>query len=164
MFRIFDYFLWACPFCNWKHGYEQNTRVHSHSIALFLSWFDLHNAFAYIHRILVFSGPSPDIDIVLSVLLQSTLPTGHDVGKPSAPVPGPATSDLSGPRNQNGSVRRPPKRKAVESTLPPSPIFTGPECQYCVRLKLSALAFVEPFFFCYDWFKLKLSYGLIQGF
>ncbi|VAH72485.1 unnamed protein product [Triticum turgidum subsp. durum] len=69
---------------------------------------------SFITNLPAIEGPSPDIDIVLSVLLQSTLPTGHDVGKPSAPVPGPATSDLSGPRNQNGSVRRPPKRKAVE--------------------------------------------------
>ncbi|XP_015698786.1 cleavage stimulation factor subunit 77 isoform X2 [Oryza brachyantha] len=57
--------------------------------------------------------PSPDMDIVLSVLLQSTLPVGHNVDKSGLQVPGPATSDLSGPGksglNQNGSVHRPPR-------------------------------------------------------
>ncbi|KAM0883965.1 hypothetical protein ACQ4PT_031294 [Festuca glaucescens] len=75
---------------------------------------------SFITNLPAIEGPSPDIDIVLGVLLQSTLPAGHDVGKPSGPVPGAATTDLSGPRNQNGSVHRPPrdgqptKRKAIE--------------------------------------------------
>lgn len=71
---------------------------------------------SFITNLPAIEGPSPDMDIVLSVLLQSTLPTGHDVGKPaiSGPqVPGPATSDLSGASksglNQNGSVHRPPR-------------------------------------------------------
>lgn len=76
---------------------------------------------SFITNLPAIEGPSPDIDIVLSVLLQSTLPTGHDVGKPSGPVTGSATNDLSGPGksgfNQNG--HRPPrdgqplKRKAI---------------------------------------------------
>lgn len=75
---------------------------------------------SFITNLPAIEGPSPDIDIVLGVLLQSTLPAGHDVGKPSGPVPGATSTDLSGPRNQNGSVHRPPrdgqptKRKAIE--------------------------------------------------
>ncbi|GJM93962.1 hypothetical protein PR202_ga10565 [Eleusine coracana subsp. coracana] len=53
------------------------------------------------------TGPSPDIDVVLSVLLQSTLPVAQNVAKAGG------VSDLSavgrsGP-NQNGSVHRPPR-------------------------------------------------------
>ncbi|GJN18434.1 hypothetical protein PR202_gb05597 [Eleusine coracana subsp. coracana] len=53
------------------------------------------------------TGPSPDIDVVLSVLLQSTLPVAQNVAKAGG------ASDLSavgisGP-NQNGSVHRPPR-------------------------------------------------------
>jgi cleavage stimulation factor subunit 3 len=66
-------------------------------------------------------GPSPDIDVVLSVLLQSSLPVAQNVGKAGA------ASDLSGVRrsglNQNGSVHRPPRdgqssrRRDIESKL-----------------------------------------------
>uniref|UniRef100_I1R8C2 Suppressor of forked domain-containing protein n=1 Tax=Oryza glaberrima TaxID=4538 RepID=I1R8C2_ORYGL len=65
---------------------------------------------SFITNLPAIEGPSPDMDIVLSVLMQSTLPVGD---KPGSQVPGPATSDLSGPGksglNQNGSVHRPPR-------------------------------------------------------
>ncbi|XP_077248941.1 tetratricopeptide repeat (TPR)-like superfamily protein [Tasmannia lanceolata] len=60
-------------------------------------------------------GPSPDVDIVLSILLQSNIPTGQ-TGKTTlsqqlAGGPAPSTSDLSGSNkarsNQNGSTFRP---------------------------------------------------------
>uniref|UniRef100_A0ACD5XRS7 Uncharacterized protein n=1 Tax=Avena sativa TaxID=4498 RepID=A0ACD5XRS7_AVESA len=71
---------------------------------------------SFITNLPAIEGPSPDIDIVLSVLLQSTLPTGHDGGKPA----GAANSEPLVPRNQNGPVHRPPrdgqptKRKGIE--------------------------------------------------
>lgn len=65
---------------------------------------------SFITNLPAIEGPSPDMDIVLSVLMQSTLPVGD---KPGSQVPGPATSDLSGPGksglNQNGSIHRPPR-------------------------------------------------------
>jgi cleavage stimulation factor subunit 3 len=65
----------------------------------------------------ILAGPSPDIDVVLSVLLQSTLPVAQSAGKAGG------VSELSGVGkaglNQNGSVsvHRPPRerRKDVES-------------------------------------------------
>jgi cleavage stimulation factor subunit 3 len=63
----------------------------------------------------ILAGPSPDIDVVLSVLLQSTLPVAQSAGKAGG------VSELSGigkaGLNQNGSVHRPPRerRKDVES-------------------------------------------------
>ncbi|XP_062232368.1 cleavage stimulation factor subunit 77 [Phragmites australis] len=59
---------------------------------------------SFIKNLPAIEGPSPDIDVVLSVLLQSTLPVAQNVGKAAG------TSDLgkSG-LNQNGSVHRPPR-------------------------------------------------------
>ncbi|TVU34518.1 hypothetical protein EJB05_16353 [Eragrostis curvula] len=62
---------------------------------------------SFIKNLPAIEGPSPDIDVVLSVLLQSTLPAAQNAGKAGA------TSDLSGVGksglNQNGSVHRPPR-------------------------------------------------------
>lgn len=63
----------------------------------------------------IVAGPSPDIDVVLSVLLQSTLPVAQSAGKAGG------VGELSGVGkvglNQNGSVHRPPRerRRDVES-------------------------------------------------
>ncbi|KAL6841494.1 hypothetical protein ACP4OV_028637 [Aristida adscensionis] len=58
-------------------------------------------AMSFVKNLPAIEGPSPDIDVVLGVLLQSTLPVAQNaVGK----------SDLSKPGlNQNGSVHRPPR-------------------------------------------------------
>lgn len=75
------------------------------------------------------TGPSPDIDVVLSILLQSSIPTGQ-TGKPATSLqqmpggPGPTTSDHSGSiktRMNNGPPHRLPrdghsgKRKDLDS-------------------------------------------------
>lgn len=77
---------------------------------------NLHGAFESMLKIRsTLAGPSPDIDVVLSVLLQSTLPVAQSAGKAGG------VSELSGVGktglNQNGSVHRPPRerRKDVES-------------------------------------------------
>ncbi|AQK85610.1 Cleavage stimulation factor subunit 77 [Zea mays] len=70
---------------------------------------------SFIKNLPAIEGPSPDIDVVLSVLLQSTLPVAQSAGKAGG------VSELSGVGktglNQNGSVHRPPRerRKDVES-------------------------------------------------
>ncbi|KAL5205201.1 hypothetical protein ABZP36_033410 [Zizania latifolia] len=71
---------------------------------------------SFITNLPAIEGPSPDMEIVLSVLLQSTLPVGHNIDKSAisgSQVPGAATSDLSGAGksglNQNGSAHRPPR-------------------------------------------------------
>lgn len=51
--------------------------------------------------VLGFPGPTPNVDIVLSICLQSDLPTGQSGKKTGAPTqspagPAPATSELSG--------------------------------------------------------------------
>ncbi|KAK1278946.1 hypothetical protein QJS04_geneDACA003537 [Acorus gramineus] len=68
-------------------------------------------------------GPSPDVDIVLSVLLQSNIPS-VSTGKPAASSQqvtgtGPATSDLSGssktrPNPSGSSVRHSKKRQQLD--------------------------------------------------
>ncbi|CAD6270940.1 unnamed protein product [Miscanthus lutarioriparius] len=69
---------------------------------------------SFIKNLPAIEGPSPDIDVVLSVLLQSTLPVAQSAGKAGG------VSELSGVGkaglNQNGSVHRPPRerRKDVE--------------------------------------------------
>jgi len=69
---------------------------------------------SFIKNLPAIEGPSPDIDVVLSVLLQSTLPVAQSAGKAGG------VSELSGigkaGLNQNGSVHRPPRerRKDVE--------------------------------------------------
>ncbi|XP_029117470.1 cleavage stimulation factor subunit 77 isoform X3 [Elaeis guineensis] len=69
---------------------------------------------AFIAHLPAIEGPSPDVDMVLSILLQSTAPTGQ-LGKPTTQQipagPAPSTSDLSGSSrtrlNPNGSSRLP---------------------------------------------------------
>eukprot|EP00268_Persea_americana_P031085 TRINITY_DN3019_c0_g2_i4.p1 TRINITY_DN3019_c0_g2~~TRINITY_DN3019_c0_g2_i4.p1 ORF type:complete len:776 (+),score=159.79 TRINITY_DN3019_c0_g2_i4:570-2897(+) len=64
-------------------------------------------------------GPSPDVDVVLSVLLQSNIPTGH-TGK-MVPTPqqsaglGPSTSDLSGSSKARSNQNGPSFRQARET-------------------------------------------------
>ncbi|KAJ0979071.1 hypothetical protein J5N97_014545 [Dioscorea zingiberensis] len=69
---------------------------------------------AFISHLPAVDGPSPDVDIVLSILLQNPIPTGQP-GKPvSLPQmpggPAPSTSDISGSSksrlNPNGSSQR----------------------------------------------------------
>lgn len=75
------------------------------------------------------AGPVPDIDVVLSILLQSPTPTAR-IGKPAVSLqqmqagPGPSTSDLSGStktRMNNGPSHKLPrdeqsgKRKYLDS-------------------------------------------------
>jgi cleavage stimulation factor subunit 3 len=59
------------------------------------------------------AGPSPDIDVVLSVLLQSTLPATQNAGKAGG------ASELSGVGksglNQNGPVHRPPRERRKDA-------------------------------------------------
>lgn len=77
---------------------------------------------AFITHLPAVEGPSPDADVVLSVLLQSTIPTGQSVKSTSVPAgQGPSTSDLSGSSRlaPNGSSQRPResqsgKRKELE--------------------------------------------------
>jgi cleavage stimulation factor subunit 3 len=61
----------------------------------------------------ILAGPSPDIDVVLSVLLQSTLPVAQNAGKAGG------ASELSGVGksglNQNGSVHRPPRERRKDA-------------------------------------------------
>ncbi|OVA03258.1 RNA-processing protein [Macleaya cordata] len=71
---------------------------------------------AFITHLPTVEGPSPDVDIVLSILLQSNVPTGQ-TGKLATPqqqlpaAPAPSTSDLSGSNksrpNPSGSSFRP---------------------------------------------------------
>ncbi|URE31199.1 hypothetical protein MUK42_25526 [Musa troglodytarum] len=72
---------------------------------------------AFITNMPAVEGPSPDIDVVLSILLQSSIPTGQ-TGKPATSLqqmpggPGPTTSDHSGSiktRMNNGPPHRPPR-------------------------------------------------------
>lgn len=64
-------------------------------------------------------GPSPDVDIVLSVLLQSNIPSAHTVKtfptpkQPAAPVP--STSDLSGSSKVRSNQNGPSFRQARET-------------------------------------------------
>jgi len=61
----------------------------------------------------ILAGPSPDIDVVLSVLLQSTLPVAQNAGKAGV------ASELSGVGksglNQNVSVHRPPRERRKDA-------------------------------------------------
>ncbi|CAL9760037.1 unnamed protein product [Musa acuminata subsp. burmannicoides] len=72
---------------------------------------------AFITNMPAVEGPSPDIDVVLSILLQSSIPTGQ-TGKPATSLqqmpggPGPTTSDHSGSiktRMNNGPPHRLPR-------------------------------------------------------
>nr|CAD1829012.1 unnamed protein product [Ananas comosus var. bracteatus] len=70
---------------------------------------------AFITQLPAVKGPSPDLDVVLSILLQSSIPVGN-IGKPASSSqqvstgPVPSTSDISGSSwsrlNQNGSANR----------------------------------------------------------
>ncbi|XP_072996994.1 cleavage stimulation factor subunit 77 [Typha latifolia] len=70
---------------------------------------------AFITNLPAVEGPAPDLDVVLSVLLQGNIPTGQ-IGRQASSSqqmptgPGPSTSDLSGSSrtrlNQNGSLQR----------------------------------------------------------
>ncbi|XP_020086352.1 cleavage stimulation factor subunit 77 isoform X3 [Ananas comosus] len=70
---------------------------------------------AFITQLPSVKGPSPDLDVVLSILLQSSIPVGN-IGKPASSSqqvltgPVPSTSDISGSSwsrlNQNGSANR----------------------------------------------------------
>ncbi|ONK55468.1 uncharacterized protein A4U43_UnF2920 [Asparagus officinalis] len=74
---------------------------------------------AFVTNLPAVEGPTPDVDLVLSILLQSNIPTGQ-VGKPgstqqAAAGTAPSTSDLSGSSrsrlNPNGSLHRPQSGK-----------------------------------------------------
>lgn len=79
--------------------------------------------YCYDHQYLMlhlFIGPSPDADLVISILLQSNIPSAS--GKPNAPQqqlpsgPAPTTSDLSGSTKFTQSRdRRTGKRKGADS-------------------------------------------------
>lgn len=58
------------------------------------------------------TGVVPDIDLVLSILLQSSIPACRAASTSTQPVANPASS-----MNQNGSVNRMGKRKDRESNL-----------------------------------------------
>jgi len=68
---------------------------------------------SFIKNLPAIEGPSPDIDVVLSVLLQSTLPVAQNAGKAGV------ASELSGVGksglNQNGSVHRPPRERRKDA-------------------------------------------------
>ncbi|CAO2161573.1 unnamed protein product [Urochloa humidicola] len=68
---------------------------------------------SFIKNLPAIEGPSPDIDVVLSVLLQSTLPVAQNAGKAGG------TSELSGVGksglNQNGSSHRPPRERRKDA-------------------------------------------------
>jgi len=68
---------------------------------------------SFIKNLPAIEGPSPDIDVVLSVLLQSTLPAAQNAGKAGV------ASELSGVGksglNQNGSVHRPPRERRKDA-------------------------------------------------
>ncbi|RLM92057.1 cleavage stimulation factor subunit 77 [Panicum miliaceum] len=68
---------------------------------------------SFIKNLPAIEGPSPDIDVVLSVLLQSTLPVAQNAGKAGG------ASELSGVGksglNQNGSVHRPPRERRKDA-------------------------------------------------
>ncbi|KAG2594864.1 cleavage stimulation factor subunit 77-like [Panicum virgatum] len=68
---------------------------------------------SFIKNLPAIEGPSPDIDVVLSVLLQSTLPAAQNARKAGV------ASELSGVGksglNQNGSVHRPPRERRKDA-------------------------------------------------
>ncbi|RLN22656.1 cleavage stimulation factor subunit 77 [Panicum miliaceum] len=68
---------------------------------------------SFIKNLPAIEGPSPDIDVLLSVLLQSTLPVAQNAGKAGG------ASELSGVSksglDQNGSVHRPPRERRKDA-------------------------------------------------
>lgn len=61
------------------------------------------------------SGPTPNVDVVLSICLQSDLPTGQTANKQSFTAKGnvPSQNDHSGP-NRGGAQRLPRDRRATK--------------------------------------------------
>ncbi|KAK3161239.1 hypothetical protein QOZ80_1BG0074310 [Eleusine coracana subsp. coracana] len=87
-------------------GPEFSASTHSKEVEEILKMLT-PSTMSFVKNLPAIEGPSPDIDVVLSVLLQSTLPVAQNVAKAGG------ASDLSavgisGP-NQNGSVHRPPR-------------------------------------------------------
>ncbi|CAO2205155.1 unnamed protein product [Urochloa humidicola] len=68
---------------------------------------------SFIKNLPAIEGPSPYIDVVLSVLLQSTLPVAQNAGKAggAGELSGVGKSGL----NQNGSVHRPPRERRKDA-------------------------------------------------
>ncbi|CAL4952381.1 unnamed protein product [Urochloa decumbens] len=66
---------------------------------------------SFIKNLPAIEGPSPDIDVVLSVLLQSTLPVAQNAGKAGGELSGVGKSGL----NQNGSAHRPPRERRKDA-------------------------------------------------